>query len=358
MTFIQSLFDHKNPLPTEISTYKEMLEHPDFTEVAPQIYQLLKKQGKLSEVPDFFQQHIKDEFNKSVYQNFFIKNQTEQLLKTFEGACIEVIPLKGPIFAEKYFGHIGARPTSDIDLFIKLSNLEKAKELVISQGFSVEEDTIPDHFHWCFSKKLPGSEIALTVELHWDLLRQDRSRLDLTEIWNQATSYQSTKYVKELSHYHTFYFICIHSWRHNLNSLKHFVDIIQLIHILKDELDYSRLLHDAKTHQTAKRIIRTLTIVYQMFTHLQDIKEFHLKRQNLIVRNFPFSERNQNRFRKYVDFIDYQYFSYDTWKHCLTKLINWFFPSRYDISYQNPNGKKVRYYTIDLVLLYKKRLFK
>jgi hypothetical protein len=32
---------------------------------------------------------------------------------------VEAGPLKGVTFAEKYFGHIGARGSSDIDLFIR-----------------------------------------------------------------------------------------------------------------------------------------------------------------------------------------------------------------------------------------------
>ncbi|PWW17162.1 hypothetical protein DFO73_1306 [Cytobacillus oceanisediminis] len=32
---------------------------------------------------------------------------------------VEASPLKGVTFAEKYFGHLGGRGTSDIDLFMR-----------------------------------------------------------------------------------------------------------------------------------------------------------------------------------------------------------------------------------------------
>ncbi|CAM3870210.1 nucleotidyltransferase family protein [Cytobacillus oceanisediminis] len=44
----------------------------------------------------------------------------------------EVSPLKGVTFAQKYFGYIGTRGTSDIDLLIRPYQLEKAIEFITS----------------------------------------------------------------------------------------------------------------------------------------------------------------------------------------------------------------------------------
>jgi hypothetical protein len=159
VSFIQALYFPTSPLPADEKAYMEMLADDDFITVAPQVYHLLKEQGRLEATPLFFQEHIKTEFKKAFYQNPFFKNQTEQILKRFEEEAIEGIPLKGPFFAEKYFGHLGARSTSDIDLLIKFSDLEQAKEIVKTLGFSTKEDAIPGHFHCSLSKELPGSLI-------------------------------------------------------------------------------------------------------------------------------------------------------------------------------------------------------
>jgi hypothetical protein len=322
MSFIQDLYNSSCLLPADEKVYKEMIADHDFISVAPQVYHLLKEQGRLEATPLFFQEHLKTKFKRAFYQNLFIKNQTEQILKRFEEEAIEVIPLKGPFFAEKYFGHLGARSTTDIDLLIKLPDLEQAKLIVKKLGFSIEEDFIPEHFHCSFSKVLPGSLIPLTVELHWHVLIEETTRLDVNELWNEAVNVASYQNVKELSPYHTFYFMCLHSWRHNLSSLRHFMDIIQLIHTLKDGLDFDRFKVDIVSHCTSKRMIRTLTLVYQEFPYLLKVKQCPLIRSKSFLRENAFKNRHKKRIWKYIDFIDYQFFSYDTFRDSLLQVKN------------------------------------
>jgi hypothetical protein len=320
VSFIQALYIPSSPLPTDAYVYKELLMDHDFVSIAPQVYHLLKEQGRLEATPLFFQEHIKTEFKKAYYQNLFIKHQTEKICKKFEEEAIEVIPIKGPFFAERYFGHIGARPTSDIDLLIKLSDLEHAKEIVRMLGFSTEEVFIPGHFHCSFSKELPGSQIPLTVELHWHILIEKTTCFDISELWNEAVLVSSYRYVKELSPYHTFYLMCIHGWRNNLSSYKHFMDIIQLMHTFRDGLNFDRFKVDIDSHCTSKRIIRTLSIVYQDFPHLLEIKQCPLIRSNSKLRKNVIKNRNNKGFWKCIDFVDHKFFSYDTLRHSVMYL--------------------------------------
>jgi hypothetical protein len=322
--FIEVLYDLTLPLPLDEKIYEELMAEPDFLSVAPQLYHLLNIQDRLKETPLFFQENLQNEFKEAFYQNLFIKNQSDQILKKFEKEEIMVIPLKGTLFAEKYFGHLGARSTSDIDLLIQSSNLQHAIEIVKSLGFLVEQEKIVNHFHCNFSKSLPGSEIPLTVELHWHLLKEDTTHLDIGDVWNEAMSIGTYQYVKELSAYHTFYFMCIHSWRHNLNSLRYFIDMIQLIHFLKVELDFERLRREIHVHQTSKRITRTLSIVYQAFPHLHRIQECPFNYSKYFLTNIAFNNRYKKGLWKYIDFIDYKLLSLDTRKHKLLQIKNLF----------------------------------
>ncbi|MGO4276912.1 nucleotidyltransferase family protein, partial [Paenibacillus sp. TAF58] len=129
-------------------------------------------------------------------------------------------------------------------------------------GYTVEQERTPSHFHWSFSKLLPYSSIPLTVELHWDLLIEKTSNLKISEFWEQAAPLASFQFVKELSEYHTFYMICLHGWSHYMDSPKYFIDIIQMIHKRHEHINYSLLLKDAASHQTLRRMIRTLVHVY------------------------------------------------------------------------------------------------
>lgn len=348
-----ALYDKDAFLPVNTDYYKQLLADDDFMGVSSQVHSLLKQQGKLSDTPSFFQVHLKRKYEHALYQNLFIKNQTYQILNLFENLGIDVIPLKGVIFSEKYFGDIGARPTSDIDLLIKPVDLKLAVEAVKSAGFSIEGEEIPGHFHYSLSKKLPHSSFPLTVELHWNLLREKTANFKIAEFWAQATPFMEFKHVLELSEFHTFYMICLHGWRHNLDSLKYFMDMIQLLQLHNDKFDFSVLLDDARRHRTFKRMIRTLSIVYQEFSFLHTVKEFPIKKSRYYQTLFS---NEKKTYKQYVDFIDYQFFSYDSIKHCLIEAGSWILPDKFELNAELHQRYRKHSAFWKYLFLYKKRL--
>ncbi|MCQ6277205.1 nucleotidyltransferase family protein [Bacillus sp. V3B] len=321
--FLPFLYDLELIMPTDIHLYEKWLLDADFLEIGPQVYAILQHQGRLEETPLFFREKLKAEFKEIFYQNLFIKQQTREILHQFEELEITVIPLKGVIFAEKYFGHVGARSTSDIDVLIKKKDLQRAIACVQELGFQVVGEEIEEHFHSSCSKVLPNSEIPLTVELHWDILPNNTSTLDIQELWNDSQVVESYIHVRELSLYHTFYMICLHSWRHNLDSLKHYLDIIQLIYRYGEEVDYERLVEDATSHKTLKRMIRTLSVVYQECPFLEKIKSFPFKKDSTFLSYDEKKGRLGRSLRKYADFIDYQFLNFDTVNHSIHAVVKW-----------------------------------
>ncbi len=73
------------------------------------------------------------------------------------------------------------RPTSDIDLLVREQDLEKAEQAVKNIGYIIEETRIPFHFHSSFSKLIPGSNIPLTVELHWNIVKENTANFQIEE---------------------------------------------------------------------------------------------------------------------------------------------------------------------------------
>ncbi|MGE7760201.1 nucleotidyltransferase family protein [Peribacillus sp. NPDC097895] len=310
-TILQVLFESQVKLPIGSEYYWQLLNEIEKSKIHPQILFLMKKNGRFVDTPAFFQQAIHEKFQSILYQNMLIKNQTGQILCEFERSEIDVIPLKGTSFSEKHFGHLGARPTSDIDLLIKADYIEQAIEIVRRTGYTQKEKQVPYHFHSSFSKSLPESKVPLTVELHWDILKKYTANLEISEFWKEAYPINDSSYVKQLSDYHLFYMICLHGWRHNMDSLKYFIDIIHLLMNL--DIDYKRLIEDAKRHKTKKRIIRTLSIVYEQLPFLHSVKEF--------TYNIPtlYNQRNST-IKKYADFIDYSFLSFDSPKHSMIEF--------------------------------------
>lgn len=330
--FLRCMYHAELPLSEDTSFYETVMQDIEYFSLAPQIYHLLRSNGQLEQVPHFLQTYLRTRSDVALYQNIFIKNQMNKLFEQFEKASIPIIPLKGVDFAEQYFGHIGARYTSDIDLLVKENQFKQASQIVKSLGFTFEEEPIPSHFHHSFSKPLPHSPYPLTVELHWDLLKENTSNLLIEEFWETATPYENLSFVKRLSTYHTFYMICLHGWKHHLNSLKYFLDIIQILEAKERDVDLDLLLSDAKRHQTSKRIIRTLSIIYHWFPELEEAKHLPFKKPSSLrwdyaaIRNSNVSTLNQ-----YRNILQFELLDFDNYKHTLNALSRWLFPSRTEI---------------------------
>lgn len=318
---INALYDRSCSLTEDVEFYKKAIEEIEASAVSSQIFYLLKQQGRLEETPLVFRDRLKNNYNEALHLNLFIKNQTDRILQRFEAIQMKVIPLKGVYFAEKYFGHIGARGTSDIDLLVRKEDVERAVDCIKSLGFQIEQEPIPSHFHISFSKRIPGVIIPFTVEIHWDIVKEMTSNFKIEPFWKSAVPFKQYSYVMALSDYHAFYMICLHGWRHNLESPKYFIDIIQMLYFLKDSLSYDLLFQDASAHQTRKRLVRTLSIVYESYPMLDNMKELPIKRKRML--RYSNDRLQQKRVSKYLDFIDYQFLSYDNLRHSFKEAYNW-----------------------------------
>ncbi|MFC0269936.1 nucleotidyltransferase family protein [Metabacillus herbersteinensis] len=356
INFLQAIYDNNTPLPSDTEIYHQLKGDIEYFSISPQVYSQLKQQNQLDKTPLLFQNQLKESYNQVLLQNLFIKNQTKEILNAFDDLAIEAIPLKGVFFSEKYFGDLAARGTSDIDLLIMPSDLRNAIESVKKLGYIVEEECSPNHFHCSFSKELPGSAIPLSVEIHWNILKEDTSNLNIEEFWNEAIPMSQYSHIKELSDYHTFYFICLHAWRHNLDSMKHFIDIVQMVHVLGDSLDLDSLFRDATSHKTLKRMERTLSIVYHVFPHLEEIKKLPInKRTGLWWQYEAIKSSTYRNVKVYADFFDYQFFSFDTVRHRFLAFSQWISPTRNDLMTELGFEIKSKNLLIEYSRLYKRR---
>ncbi|WP_191556878.1 nucleotidyltransferase family protein [Metabacillus idriensis] len=313
--FLQSLYN-QTKLPEEKNDYMNLIEDIKHFSIEPQVYHLLKQQDRLNETPAFVTEFLKKATDQILHQNLFIKVQMEKILKLFETQKIDTIPLKGVYFAEKYFGHIAARSTSDIDLLIHKKDRKTIDEILRDQGFIYEIEAPKDHFHCSYRLDLPGSSIPLRVEIHWNLLKENTSNLNIQELWQDAVPKPSYKHIKELSHQHAFYMIVLHAWRHNLDSLRHFIDVIQMVNVLDNKLCLESLFIQSKKDKTLKRVQRTLRIVYRVFG------EIKYPEQLSVPKNYgkwweyeKIRDREYRSLRVYVDFFDFEYLSYENGKH-------------------------------------------
>ncbi len=108
----------------------------------------------------------------------------ENILDFFSREKIEVIFLKGPFLAERFYGQAACRVTRDIDILVKHEDIHRADRALQVQGFTRRSDlllnresTVRFTHHFEYAK--PG----MKAELHWVLARHFSFRTDYERLW-------------------------------------------------------------------------------------------------------------------------------------------------------------------------------
>jgi hypothetical protein len=311
--FLQSLYHRDSLLPQDTDYYHRILQDIELFKISSQIYYLLKERGWLEDVPTFFQQKLKENYNHAIPHNLYMKHKEEELLKALEEWEIPAIPLKGIQFAHRYFGQFSARFTGDIDIFIPLNQLQEGIECVKAQGYEFE--IVEDHHARLYKNRL-------LVELHWTFDKQYWSDLDPKPFWELSESFKHYRFIRQLSTQNTFYFICLHSARHQMDSLRFLLDIVQMLYTHSEEIDYDALFLQAVQDKTLRRIQTVLTIVYRQFPQLHGLKPLSIPyvQCQWNYETIRKAKMGVKDLRYYLYKLHFKHLIFDNWKYTMKSI--------------------------------------
>jgi hypothetical protein len=101
-------------------------------------------------------------------------------------------------------------------------------------------------------------------------LRTNHPSPNTDTVWQDAESVSSYSHIRQLTDVQCFHRVCLHRLDRS-DGLVHLIDLVHMIALLKGVLSYPELLLLAKYRSTDRRVIQTLTLVYQLFPHLNDV---------------------------------------------------------------------------------------
>lgn len=126
---------------------------------------------------------------------------------------LRLLFFKGPVLSAACYGSREVRQFADLDVLVRKEDVERASAFLMDLGYSViqlsrrglswllgtppppgtperltSESTaqiyLKNHYHLPFRR--PGRPRGVTVELHWDLFREDQLRLPIDDFWQRA----------------------------------------------------------------------------------------------------------------------------------------------------------------------------
>ena len=89
-------------------------------------------------VPKTMLNSLRDRFHANARSNLCLSAELLKILDLFESNGVLALAYKGPLLATSVYGNLALRPAGDLDILIDKKNLQRAKELLESNGYTIQ----------------------------------------------------------------------------------------------------------------------------------------------------------------------------------------------------------------------------
>jgi hypothetical protein len=171
--------------------------------------------------------------------------ELQRLMQALKSCGIPVAPLKGTALAERLYGSLDGRSTSDIDILVPESRLLEARAILRDNGYAPSSDVRPgieEHsFHGVpFIRTLPSR--MFVVELHWKLSNPRFVTVNYDDLWARMLSARGdSDGPYTLPTADTLLHLALHMPKHSAGALRLLADIDRLVRREATALDWTRL---------------------------------------------------------------------------------------------------------------------
>ncbi|HBB33924.1 MAG TPA: hypothetical protein DDZ80_19065 [Cyanobacteria bacterium UBA8803] len=212
-------------------------------------------------IPDDTMTKLREHFHDNARRSLFLTVELVRLLNLFASQNIPAIPFKGPVLATSAYGNLSLRQFSDLDILVRESDINKAKELFLAQGYKMKIERIrlseeqeaafvrsPHIYKLVRECAYPfiNLKIGIMAELHWAVMPKHFSlAIDSEQLWDnlELVAIAGTT-VSNLSPENTLLLICGHGTKDCWIQLNRICDVAELIRS-HPQLDWERLIEKA-----------------------------------------------------------------------------------------------------------------
>jgi len=207
------------------------------------LYWQLNRFALINSIPEHIFQSIHQDYLKVASHNLLFFHELGKILEAFSHSGIPAIVLKGAYLSQQVYENIAVRTMGDLDLLVKIHDMEKTTHILQDLGFSPAwrfkiDQAIQKHLHIPPFYNPNGG----VVEIHWSIVTPtSRAKVDLDGLWERAEPL-SLKGVEalSLSNEDLLLHLCLHFCQHEFRlSIKHLYDIALALDIHKD-LDWKQ----------------------------------------------------------------------------------------------------------------------
>ncbi len=220
-------------------------------QVRPLLAHKLLEPGLASSVPDAALRDAKAVIVLTALSNLAGKKELSSIGDALRARDLPVIPLKGVQLGERLFGHVASRTVGDIDILVRESDLEAARQTLLGLGYRVRTGSEEHAFHGApYTRHAAGGDF--TVELHWGLSDPRFVAVDYGLLWERTLAATDKELpLRPMPGEETLLFLAIHLPKHDLGTLRLLVDIDRLVRREGQTLDWAFTIQLAERWQAS-----------------------------------------------------------------------------------------------------------
>jgi hypothetical protein len=116
---------------------------------------------------------LRERYERNVHKALFLARELIRILDCLDAVGIEVIPYKGLVLAEVYYGDMALRQSGDIDLFVRKQDLTRVTKAIHELGYTtrvpIPEDATEDYIASGYECTFDSPAGKNLLELQWAL---------------------------------------------------------------------------------------------------------------------------------------------------------------------------------------------
>ena len=186
-------------------------------------------------VPPAVLASLRQNYERNIHKSLFLTRELIRILDCLDGLAIDVIPYKGVVLAEVYYGDMALRKSGDMDLFVRREDVTRIKRAVRALGYTprvlIPEDAEHDYIDSGYECTFDSAAGINLLELQWALQpRFYAVDFDMDGLFERAVTVSvADRYVKTPSPEDLLLILSVHAAKHVWGRLIWLRDIAQMI---------------------------------------------------------------------------------------------------------------------------------
>ena len=214
---------------------------------------------KLRGVPESVLQRCEDVYHHTLRSNILNIAEHDRTIDNLNHLGVDVISLKGPTASEEIFGDIGVYPSGDIDILVRVEDIDKARDFLESDGYVLLDKGF-DEYRDFFIGELYHISLAkgrYFIEPHWNLFF--RYFKTPPEFWweDSRTVARGDKAYRFLSPERNILYNSFRLFSKAFHHLRFLVMAAELIRYYQHEIDWEKMFLYARRYKF-ENVLRTV----------------------------------------------------------------------------------------------------